>query len=121
MPNTFHNFRELIDKKYEIEYASFRFDDLTPEARMKFVKLLKARSSIYTIRRYNEEEIYACLDMVNPKIIRDGWNKGFGGSGDIHGWAEKEISRIIYYLNQRQVSPYQIESIENLTKTKIRN
>lgn len=116
MPNIFHNFREKINKEKEKDNAIFRYDDLTIEAQKKFVRLIKNYSSIYTIRKYTEEEIHTCLDMANPKITRaNPWRKGFGG--DIKKWEEKEISRIIYKLNKKRPNTNDIEYITFETET----
>ena len=117
MPTIFHNFRENINKDKEKEKVLFRFDDLNIEAQYKFVKLIKQRSSIYTVRNYDEEEIYKCLDMINPVIIKEGWNGGFSKSSIKKG-SERYISLAIYKINRRRISEEIINSIRHFTETR---
>lgn len=95
----------------------FRYKDLTEEAQSKFARLIKWDSSIFTIRRCaKENQIKHVLGVLNPIVMRGGWNGGFSHS-TLYRWYESRISRLIFHSLFRRVPTVRRYDLESTLQT----
>ena len=104
-------------EKEEKEKLVFRFNDFNLDAQLKFCKMLKKDSSIWTIKRIpvndsrykniDNTQIWETLKILNP-IIASNYYSGFC-MGSFNRWKERCLSHLVYHANKKYRTPNQEE------------
>jgi hypothetical protein len=75
------------------------FNDLVPEAKIRFTQMLKNDSSLTTIHGMELTKILEILTIANP-FIASNW-QGYFCRGSFDRYRERRLSRLIYKLSRR--------------------
>jgi len=101
----------LPEESNEYNRIIFRFNDFNDKTKKKLSRLLKNKSSIYSVHsRVSLKDIEISLSLTNPIIFRN-YSNSFS-FGQFPRWREKQLSRIIYYSCCRRPNESNIETLK---------
>lgn len=102
-------FLNSTEEKNQCE-IQFRYSDLSRAGQIKLVKLIKAKSSIWTVRdKFRCREIDDAFLLANPVVFAN-WRNNFS-LGQFPRERERELSSLAFNLHKKKISRLTLRNI----------